>query len=604
MVVCFFHMKKFFKIMKVARAAIALAVFCLISALFFDLYFGLPKPYFMHSPFATQFVPSLLKMSATGGILAGAAFITFSAAALLFGRAYCSFFCVFGIMMDGIRKIFKFPAENSRLKKTAFGKFFAKRFGRLNFAPAHNIVRGAFLCAAILAIATGFTSLLGFIDPYSLYGKIMGAIFRPAASFAADAVSHELYSRGIYALGPINGNPAVALSAFGIALFILLAITAAAALRGRVYCNTICPVGAWLGLHAKFSLFKIELDKQSCISCGMCERECKAQCINAKAKESDFSRCVLCFNCGTKCPKNAIRFRPNGTLRKLLSKAKTENAAASKNAQSAKRGEAAMKRRAFPAAMLSLAGLFCIAAGKERKGKSRMKRLGKGNGGECGEVKILDGASPYGVSYGRADKRLTTPPGSVSLKNFSEHCTGCLACTAECEGQILKPSITEWGLGGIMQPFMDYRVGFCTPTCHNCGKACPTGAINLIMLENKMSIKMGTAIFKKCLCVVETDGTDCAACAEHCPVQAIEMIPYGDPKKSKFIPHVHDDVCIGCGACEYICPVLPDKAIVVQGLAEHRKAKKFEESMRLYKPQEKPQDYSAPTTTPDNPFPF
>ena len=601
-----FHMKKFFKTMKAVRVITAIAVFCLISALFFDLYFGLPKPYFLNNPFKTQFMPSLLKMFATGSVLAGAAFITFSVTALLFGRAYCSFFCVFGILMDGIRKIFKFPAENSRLKKTAFGKFFAKRFARLNFAPAHNVLRAAFLCLAVLAIAAGFTSLLGFIDPYSLYGKIMGGIFRPAASFAADAVSNELYSRGIYALGPINGDPSVALAAFGIALFILLAITAATAMRGRIYCNTMCPVGAWLGLLTRFSAFKITLDKPSCISCGMCERECKAQCIDAKAKSSDFSRCVLCFDCGTKCPKNAIKFRPNDTLQKIFFKKDAGSETAAKNTPPAKTGKAAMKRRAFPAAMLSLAGLFCIAANKERK-RNRLglgKKLGKGKGGDCGEVKILDGASPYGVSYGRADKRLTTPPGSISLKNFSEHCTGCLACTAECQGQILKPSISEWGLGGIMQPFMDYRVGFCTPTCHNCGKACPTGAINLIMLKDKMSVKMGTAIFKKCLCVVETDGTDCAACAEHCPVQAIEMIPYGDPKNSKFIPHVHDDVCIGCGACEYICPVLPHKAIVVQGLAEHRKAKKFEESMRLYKPQEKPQDYSAPTTTPDNPFPF
>ena len=168
-----FHMKKFFKTMKAVRVIIAIAVFCLISALFFDLYFGLPKPYFLNNPFKTQFMPSLLKMFATGSVLAGAAFITFSVMALLFGRAYCSFFCVFGILMDGIRKIFKFPAENSRLKKTAFGKFFAKRFARLNFAPAHNVLRAAFLCLAVLAIAAGFTSLLGFIDPFSLYGKIM-----------------------------------------------------------------------------------------------------------------------------------------------------------------------------------------------------------------------------------------------------------------------------------------------------------------------------------------------------------------------------------------------------------------------------------------------
>lgn len=138
-----------------------------------------------------------------------------------------------------------------------------------------------------------------------------------------------------------------------------------------------------------------------------------------------------------------------------------------------------------------------------------------------------------------------------------------------------------------MQPFMDFSQGFCLHTCHACTKACPTGAIKFLTSKEKLRVKIGTAKFKKSLCVVKTDGTDCAACAEHCPVQAIEMIPFGKLENSLYIPHVHEDVCIGCGACEYICPVTPHKAIVVQGIKVHKKAVVFDESMRIYKHQEK-----------------
>jgi ferredoxin len=121
-----------------------------------------------------------------------------------------------------------------------------------------------------------------------------------------------------------------------------------------------------------------------------------------------------------------------------------------------------------------------------------------------------------------------------------------------------------------MQPYMDFSDGFCLYDCHSCSKACPTGAINFISGKVKRTTKIGTAIFNPDLCVVKTDGTDCAACGEHCPVQAIEMLPYGKKEDSLYIPHVHADVCIGCGACEHLCPSRPFSAIYVEGHLVHK----------------------------------
>ena len=580
--------------MKKLRVLVALVIFCLVSAKFFDVYSALPKSYTMYyNPIGTQFAPSLLKMLAFGSLAMGAGFITFTILALIFGRAYCSFFCLFGILMDIIRRIVIFPA-NSFLKKTKLGKFCAKNFVVQKYAKARNVMRTSFLFIAILSIFLGYGALFGIIDPYSLYGKIMGGIVHPTACLIVNGTSQALYSFEIFAVRPVNGDPTIPLALFGVSLFILFVITTMTALRGRLYCNTICPVGAFLGFFANFSLFKISLDNTKCISCGMCERNCKTQCIDAKNKSVDFSRCVLCFNCAEKCPKNAVKFSLNTIISKLLKKGESKTEAKS-NFVSQK-----ISRRKFPKLALGLTAIFCVAGKKERK---QLRDRKSANDKDCCD------ATPFTIDGQRPDKRLTMPPGARTMDNFLENCTACQRCTSACKAHILKPSLTELGLSGFMQPFMDFSSGYCIHACHECSKACPTGAIKFIGGKEKRHTKIGTAIFRQELCVVETDGTDCAACAEHCPVSAIEMLPYGDKEDALFVPHVHSDVCIGCGACEFICPVRPHKAIVVQGVKTHKKAVVFDESMRIYKPEEeekksdkKAEEKTKPT--PQNDFPF
>jgi ferredoxin len=131
---------------------------------------------------------------------------------------------------------------------------------------------------------------------------------------------------------------------------------------------------------------------------------------------------------------------------------------------------------------------------------------------------------------------------------------------------VLQPSVFEYGFEGLMQPVMDYGRGFCEYECNICSQVCPTGAILPVTLEHKKLISIGRVHFLEDRCVVFTDGTACGACAEVCPTEAVHMVPYRGHVTQ---PETDPDICIGCGNCEYACPVEGGKAIYVEGKPIH-----------------------------------
>ena len=161
-----------------------------------------------------------------------------------------------------------------------------------------------------------------------------------------------------------------------------------------------------------------------------------------------------------------------------------------------------------------------------------------------------------------------TPPGSLSASNLSKRCTGCQLCVSECPNQVLRPSTD---LLHLMQPTMSYEKGYCRPECTRCSDVCPAGAIKPLDEIEKSSIQIGHAVWIKKNCIPLTDGVSCGNCARHCPTGAIEMVP-SDPEdeESLMIPVVNENVCIGCGACEYVCPSRPFSAIYVEGHEVHK----------------------------------
>ncbi len=427
---------------------------------------------------------------------------------LLFGRVYCSVICPLGVMQDVISWF------AGRRKKNRF-----------SYSPAKNWLRYAVLAIFIATFAAGFGAVALLVAPYSAFGRIAQNLFAPIWKWGNNLlafIAERVDSYAFYSTEVVVGSWAT----FAVAAVTLIILGILAWRNGRTYCNTICPVGTVLGALSRFSLLKPIIDTDKCINCGLCARKCKAACIDAKNHEIDYSRCVVCMDCLESCSKGAIKY----TIRK----------------SSSKPAPADTSRRNF----LVGAGLLAASAAKAQE----MKLDG-------GYATIIDKEKPF-------KNRALTPPGSLSARNMTAHCTGCQLCIAVCPTQVLRPSAD---LTTFMQPEMSYEKGYCRPECNKCSQVCPTGAINPITLEEKSSIQVGHAEWNRKNCIVLTDDVDCGNCERHCPTGAITMIlsDYRDLKSRK-IPSINKHLCIGCGACENLCPSRPFSAIYVKGYKNHR----------------------------------
>lgn len=483
-----------YKTLKWTRVTLSLLIFILVTLNF--LYFSNGWSAIFPQILKFQFVPSLL------GLFTGSAvfFLLITALTLIFGRVYCSTFCPAGTFQDIVSRIaFIFKSKKSR---------------RYKYASGHDILRYTILAVVMLPLVGGFTLPLALLDPYSSWGRVSSQIIGKGEllinNLLASYFPETVFVRGYFQF---------ALAAFLLATLFFFALIVFSALRGRLYCNTICPVGSILGGISKFAIFKPAINDK-CNQCMLCVTKCKSQCIDVKNKKIDVSRCVACLDCMQGCKKGAISYE-----------------FAYKTGKSEKVADQQGRRRAIIALGL-LGGAIAARAAK---------------------VGPLASSKP--------ERNAIAPPGAISLENLKAHCTTCHACISACPNSIIKPATLEYGIEGLMMPVLNYKDQFCAYECNTCSQVCPNGALIPLKIEEKKLTQIGKAKFNLRDCIVYKDHTDCGACDEHCPTNAITMIPYRDT--GLFIPKLDRDVCIGCGACEYICPAVPVKAMIVHGNETH-----------------------------------
>jgi formate hydrogenlyase subunit 6/NADH:ubiquinone oxidoreductase subunit I len=458
-----------------------------------------------------QFLPALLAVNA--GIVVALLVLT-----MLVGRIYCSVICPLGVMQDIVARMGRLAKKN-----------------RYRYSPAVSWLRYAVLAVFIVCLAAGVGSVVALLAPYSSYGRMAQTLLSPIwrlgnnllADYAEAHNSYAFYETDIW----IRGIGTLAIAA---GTFVVIAILAWR--NGRTYCNTVCPVGTVLGFVAKHAFLRPTIDTSKCNGCGLCARNCKAACIDSKTHTIDYSRCVDCMDCLEKCRQKAIglRYAKRGSA--------VETAVATEEPKAAD-----SSRRTF------LAGTAALAAATALEAKEKTV--------DGGLATILDKQVP---------KRRTpiVPPGAISLKHLRQHCTGCQLCVSVCPNNVLRPSTD---LISYMQPESSYERGYCRPECTKCSEVCPAGAIKRIDRAEKSATQIGHAVLVKKNCLPLTEGISCGNCARHCPAEAIIMVGIdpNDPESVQ-VPTVNEEKCIGCGACENLCPARPFSAIYVEGHSVHR----------------------------------
>ena len=431
---------------------------------------------------------------------------------LLFGRLYCSVICPLGVMQDIVSWL-----AGRRMKR------------RFSYSKGYTVLRVIMLVLFAVALVVNVAWLAAFIEPYSAYGRIVNNLLAPIylwgnnllAYIAERADSYAFYSVDVWMKSAVT-------LAVAVVTFVVVVILAWRG--GRTWCNTVCPVGTLLGAVSRFSLFKPVINLDKCNGCKLCSKNCKASCINAEEHKIDYSRCVVCMDCVDTCKRGAITYRYAGFSQKKNEVAATDNG-----------------RRQFIAAgaMVASGSLFAQANKKVDGGLAIIE-----------DKKVPERATPI------------VPVGSKGLKNFTTHCTACQLCVSKCPNDVLRPSSS---IDRLMQPEMSFERGFCRPACTACADVCPNGAIKPIQPEQKSSTKIGTAVWVADNCIANKDGVTCNNCERHCPNGAIKMIRKKDAdNKAPRIPMIDVERCLGCGACEYVCPARPFSAIFVEGIEEHR----------------------------------
>ncbi|WP_235880212.1 4Fe-4S binding protein [Polyangium aurulentum] len=462
---------------------------------------------------------------------------------LVVGRVFCGWICPFGTLHHFFGWIFpsRYLRGNKRVEsnKTAPGRQRVKYYLLYAFLAASlmgSVIGGLFdpICVAVRAIGLAVIPAVQYVT--GVASTLSGATgMRPvqgaadsAQDFLAQTVwqSKQFYFHHTWFIG-----------------ILFVAILFMNRIIPRFWCRVLCPLGAFLGVFARFALFGMEKDHAKCTDCNLCLVNCQGADSPQGGVKWRQDECHMCMNCENACPEDVIKFKFLPNRKSALTVPDTG------------------RRTAIATAA---AGAVMIPA-----------------------ARIAD------VIDANYDHKVIRPPGSVEEREFLERCIRCAECMKVCPNNALHPAFFEAGIEGIWTPILIPRIGYCEHSCVLCGQVCPTGAIQKITEEQKMGIgqkpvSIGTAFYDQGRCLPWGMATPCIVCEEFCPTspKAIWVEEVDIPKRLPIAgdngkepemttvhvqrPHVDPSLCIGCGACEKVCPVQDKPAVYVTNVGESR----------------------------------
>ena len=453
---------------------------------------------------------------------------------LFLGRFFCGWVCPMGTLQHWVGSM---RSEAKRGKQRVESNRY-KRWQTIKYVV---------LIAGLVGSCFG-SMALGWLDPFSLLVRSVGLAILPGFNFAVRAILAPLehsHLAAIKATGTaIHGALQATVLDFrqahfsqGVVLGILFIVILGASLRvTRFWCRSICPLGALLGAVSRFSIFGLHKNDAACNRCNRCLLNCQGGDDPIGGVPWRKAECHMCMNCVEACPEHALRFR---FFRK------------EKEVVSPDLG----RRRAVTGLV---AGVAIVPLARANTG------LGKGR-----------------------HERLLRPPGSLDEKDFLSRCIRCGECMKVCPNNSLHPTLEEAGLEGLWTPTLVPRIGYCEPSCVLCSEVCPTGAIwELTPAEKgwvvgvgatKQPVRLGTAFYDRGRCLPWAEAMECIVCEEWCPVspkaiyvEEADVIDSSGKTKRVKQPRVDPSRCVGCGACEFACPLQERPAVYVTSIGESR----------------------------------
>ena len=430
---------------------------------------------------------------------------------LVLGRFFCGWICPLGTLHHMVGNI---------RWETKLGR---QRLASNRYKPWQTFKY--YLLFALLVAAFCGSALAGIADPIALAVRSLALAILPAWSYTLNALQGGTHSHTFRQAFPL-----------GVIFLLVLALNLRTT---RFWCRALCPLGALLGLASRWSILGLRKNPADCADCNRCLLHCQGGDDPIPGVPWRKAECILCMNCVADCPEGGVQFqffRPAPSL-------DTEEGAD-------------LKRRRMLAGFA--AGAVAIPLLRANTGLS---------------------AEPH--------ERLIRPPAALDEKQFLARCIRCGECMQVCPNNALHPALTEAGWEGIWTPVLAPRVGYCEPSCTRCGDVCPTGAIWEFTAREKAwtgapeagvrPIRLGTAFYDRGRCLPWAMATDCVVCEEWCPTspKAVYLRPAevtdaaGDTRQVRQ-PYIDPEHCVGCGACEFACPVRDRPAVYVTSAGESR----------------------------------